>query len=204
MQGSRLVAAAVPATLAGVLASSYALAGAAMPESSFVSDLQVTLDAIVTACVAWVRKGYADIPAVMIGLAAVFIVPVLAVLGLLLRRGLAPAKVAPQPIELPPAPPRDAWIEVEGQEESRRRIGAGMVRIGRQDDNDLCIAHKTVHRYHAVVYPSPDTGFIILDLGGGEGNGIKVNDVAVAQAHLSPGDRVMLGQVQLRFGAADP
>ena len=174
-----------------------------MPEGGFVNKLQVTLDTIVTACVAWIRKGYADIPAVMIGLAAVIIVPLLAVFGLLLRRALAPARTDHQPIELPTAPPRDAWIEVEGQEDSRRRIGAGMVRIGRQDDNDLCIAHKTVHRYHAVVYPSPDTGFIFMDLGGGEGNGIKVNDVTVAQAHLTPGDRVMLGQVQLRFGAAD-
>jgi pSer/pThr/pTyr-binding forkhead associated (FHA) protein len=132
------------------------------------------------------------------------VLPILALLGLLLRRSLAPSPAAiPMDVEFTPAPPRHVWIEVEGIENSRRRIAGSMLRIGRQDDNDLCIDDKTVHRYHAVVYRSADAEFVIMDLGGQEGNGIKVNDRRVARAALKPGDRLLLGQVPLRFGSAD-
>jgi hypothetical protein len=51
-----------------------------------------------------------------------------------------------------PELPYDGWIEVEGIAGARHPIGPGILRIGRQDDNDLCLADKTVHRYHAVIH----------------------------------------------------
>ena len=204
MRRSRLVTALVPIALTGLLIPVHVLAATSATETGLGIETGKFADALLTAFVAWVRRGYAEIPAVMIGLSALIVLPVLAVLGLLLRRGLTPLpRIRPEADVAEPAPPRQAWIEVEGQEASRQRIAGGMLRIGRQDDNDLCIDDSTVHRYHALVYRSADAEFVIMDLGGQDGNGIKVNDVLVAQAPLKPGDRLLLGQVPLRFGAAD-
>ncbi|MGE8942825.1 FHA domain-containing protein [Leptospira interrogans] len=203
MRGKRLVAAVVPIALAGLLVPLHAVADSPSTELGFGTTVTEVADTLVAIFVDWVRNGYAKSPAMMIGLSALVVFPLLAGLGLLLRRGLTPVPSPHHDVEDTPAPTRQAWIEVEGQENSRQRIAGTMLRIGRQDDNDLCIDHKTVHRYHAVVYRSADTGFVIMDLGGDQGNGIRVNDVLVAQAPLKPGDRLLLGQVPLLFGAAD-
>jgi hypothetical protein len=144
---------------------------------------------------------YGRAPVLVVGLGALLVVPLLALGGLAMRGRGAPPPAAPgESIET--TWPNEGWIEVEGNSESRRRIGHGMVRIGRQDDNDLCISHRTVHRYHAIVHHSPDAGFIITDLSGAEGNGIRVNGTRVEQAHLSHGDCVELGEVRLKFESA--
>lgn len=150
----------------------------------------------------WVREGYRKNPAVMLGLLAVVVLPVLAPIGLLLRRrsqaDSLPANLA-EPLVVPP---RTLWIEIEGVANSRRHLDHRLMRIGRQDDNDLCIDDQTVHRYHAVIYSSPDEGLMIADLSGPEGNGIKVNGERIAQALLKPGDRLDVGRVPLRIGGA--
>ena len=126
--------------------------------------------------------------------------PVLAPMGLLLRRRPS-IESRPMPALIPPAL-QTLWIEIVGVH-PRRRLDHRLVRIGRQDDNDLCIKDATIHRYHAVIYPSPEEGLMIADLIGPEGNGLKVNGERVAQALLKPGDRLELGRVQLRIGAAN-
>jgi hypothetical protein len=200
---TRLVAAAAPVMLMILSVQVHAGADTVLQSAAFTAELLEIARGLTESFVAWVQRGYAGAPAVMIGLAALIVLPVLAVLGLILRR--VTAEVPHQPVqgETVAITPLDAWIEIEGQEGTRRKIGAGMLRIGRQDDNDLCIDHSTVHRYHAIVYRSPDDGIMVMDIGGDDGNGIKVNDVPVAQAVLTPGDRLSLGKVQLRFGAAD-
>jgi hypothetical protein len=203
MRGRRLVAAIVPIALAGLLVPLHAVADTPSTEPGFGTTATQVADTLAAIFADWVRNGYAKSPTMMVGLGALIVFPLLAGLGLLLRRGLAPVPSPHRDVEDTPAPTRQAWIEVEGQENSRQKIAGTMLRIGRQDDNDLCIDDKTVHRYHAVVYRSADTGFVIMDLGGDEGNGIRVNDVPVAQAPLKPGDRLLLGQVPLLFGAAD-
>lgn len=203
MRESRLVAAAAPVMLVILSVPAHAGADMVLPNAAITTELLEIARGLLNSFEAWVRRGYADMPAVMIGLAALIVLPVLAVAGLIVRRVTAEDPQPPAQAEPIAIAPRDAWIEIEGEEASRHKIGASMLRIGRQDDNDLCIDHSTVHRYHAIVYRSPDDGFMIMDIGGDGGNGIKVNDVPVAQAALTPGDRLLLGKVQLRFGAAD-
>ncbi len=148
------------------------------------------------------REGYEQSPAMMLGLLALVVLPVLAPIGLLLRKE---ARIDSQqtPIDRSPvdAPARVDWIEREGTAASRHPVGYGMLRIGRQDDNDLCIDDATVHRYHAVIYPSSEGALMVADVSGQEGNGIKVNGERLAQARLKPGDCLEVGKVLLRVGA---
>nr|PZN80828.1 MAG: hypothetical protein DIU57_13945 [Pseudomonadota bacterium] len=159
------------------------------------------LAGFVSQVTAWASEGYRKNPAVMLGLLALVVLPVLAPIGLLLRR--RPSIESRPVMALMPPVPQTLWIEIVGVPDSRRRLDHRLVRIGRQDDNDLCIKDATIHRYHAVIYPSPDEGLMIADLSGPEGNGVKVNGERVAQALLKPGDRLDLGRVELRIGAAD-
>lgn len=164
-------------------------------------DAAGVLVGFVSQVTAWASEGYRKNPAVMLGLLALLVLPILAPMGLLLRRRPS-IESRPMPALIPPAP-QTLWIEIVGVPDSRRRLDHRLMRIGRQDDNDLCIEDATIHRYHAVIYPSPEEGLMIADLSGPEGNGLKVNGERVAQALLKPGDRLELGRVQLRIGAAN-
>ena len=47
--------------------------------------------------------------------------------------------------------PVDAWLKVDGGHDAPVPIVREIVRIGREDDNDIVLPLSTVHRYHAVV-----------------------------------------------------
>ncbi len=142
----------------------------------------------------------------MICLLALVVLPMLAPLGLLLRqdsRIVAVASEDPHDSDPSELPSRVSWIERDGDPESRQRLGSGMLRIGRQDDNELCLDDTTVHRYHAVIYVSPDDEVIVANVSGTNGNGIRLNGTAVEQASLRPGDCIEVGKVRLRVGAGE-
>lgn len=101
----------------------------------------------------------------------------------------APAEPTP-PARLvmltPPAPGAEFAI-------SRPRL-----RLGRAEDLDVWVNHRSISREHAEVVN--DNGqFRITDLG--SANGMRVNGADTRQAVLSPGDVVELGQVRFRFVA---
>jgi pSer/pThr/pTyr-binding forkhead associated (FHA) protein len=97
--------------------------------------------------------------------------------------------------------PTQAWVEVMGIAGERHVIGRTMVRIGREEDNDICLSAHTVHRYHAVIRRTTDGDVVITDLSGDEGNGVLVNGVRVTEARLTKGDMINVGEVKLRFDA---
>lgn len=68
--------------------------------------------------------------------------------------------------------------------------------IGRTEDNDLVIQHKSVSRNHARIVREGDR-WRMQDLG--SANGILVNNEEVGSALLSSGDVIELGRVRLRF-----
>lgn len=68
--------------------------------------------------------------------------------------------------------------------------------IGRTDENDITIEHRSVSRNHAKLVREGDR-VRILDLK--SANGVLVNDEEVEQAVLQPGDVVELGRVRMRF-----
>ncbi len=74
------------------------------------------------------------------------------------------------------------------------------VRLGRAEDLDIWVNHRSISREHAEVQKEPDGGFRLIDLG--SANGIRVNGKDVQNALLSAGDVVELGQVRFRFVAA--
>ncbi len=68
--------------------------------------------------------------------------------------------------------------------------------IGRVEDNEMVIEHRSVSRSHAKVFRDGDMCRIV-DLQ--SANGILLNGVEVNEAVLQSGDIVELGRVQLRF-----
>jgi len=68
--------------------------------------------------------------------------------------------------------------------------------IGRTDDNDVTLDHRSVSRHHAkVVFGG--SSYSVVDLK--SANGVLVNGEEYTQTVLRPGDIVELGHVQLRF-----
>jgi len=166
----------------------------------------------------WINQNYQRAPALMLGLSVLLAVPPLALAGLFMRRNKRrtsnatvmlpkrarrPSRTARRTTlqtEFSPWP-TEAWVEAEGIPGGRRIIGRTLVRIGREEDNDIRFALKTVHRYHAVIRRTTDGVVMITDLSGKDGNGVLVNGTRVAEARLSKGDVINLGEVKMRFDA---
>ena len=68
--------------------------------------------------------------------------------------------------------------------------------IGRTDENDITVEHRSVSRNHAKLVREGDRTRI-LDLK--SANGVLVNDEEVEQAVLQSGDVIELGRVRMRF-----
>jgi pSer/pThr/pTyr-binding forkhead associated (FHA) protein len=97
--------------------------------------------------------------------------------------------------------PARAYLEIAGVENSQFAIARDMLRIGREDDNDIRIPSKDVHRYHAAIYREHDDDWYIADLSGNGGNGVRVNGRVCSEARLKDGDIIELGPGRLRFRA---
>src|SRR5690606_25591342 len=73
-------------------------------------------------------------------------------------------------------------------------------RIGRAEDLDIWVNHRSISREHAEIQKVADGGLRLIDLG--SANGVRVNGKDVQSALLHGGDVVELGQVRFRFVAA--
>jgi len=56
-----------------------------------------------------------------------------------------------------------------------------------------------VHRHHAVIERTPEAAFVIADLSGKDGSGLRVNGERKERARLADGDLIELGRSRLRF-----
>jgi len=72
--------------------------------------------------------------------------------------------------------------------------------IGRTDENDVVIPHRSISRHHAKIVRDADH-YTILDLQ--SANGVRVNGEDYERIELNPGDIIELGHVKLRFVAAN-
>ncbi len=72
----------------------------------------------------------------------------------------------------------------------------GKLTVGRTEGNDLVLNHPSVSRRHARFDPR-DEHWWIVDLK--STNGVKVNGNLVAEAQVNPGDRILIGSVQLEL-----
>jgi len=70
--------------------------------------------------------------------------------------------------------------------------------IGRTEENDIVINHRSISRNHAKLVREPETGrYTISDLQ--SSNGVRVNGQDYGKVELRRGDVVDLGHVRLRF-----
>lgn len=93
------------------------------------------------------------------------------------------------------------FVEIENGRGMRCAILRDMLRIGREDDNDIRIPSKFVHRYHAAIHREDFDDWHITDLTGVESNGLIVNGKRCCEARLRDGDLIQLGPGKLRFRA---
>lgn len=212
----------------GLIACGLAAAAGASPDG-VAGDGAASAEAVGTSWTAfadWISSSYNRAPALVLGLVALVAVPPLAFAGLLARRReaqsvtIAEARTEVRRISreteiLPregvrtghiPLRPQEAWIQLENAHEvapsataSRYSLARTLLRIGRETDNDVCLEDVTVHRYHAAVHRTEDAEFVITDLSSAGGNGVVVNGRAVAEARLSNGDAIQLGNARLKF-----
>lgn len=152
------------------------------------------LDAVVTLWTDGVRRH----PALMAGVTGIMVIPVLVMLGVVLR-GFQAGNGQPMLPAMPSDPPRVAWLELDDVTGRRMPVDGELIQIGREDDNDLSIDDASVHRYHAVIERSHDVGFIITDLSGPDGNGVRVNGERLLKSSLAHGDLVEIGCARLKF-----
>jgi hypothetical protein len=160
-----------------------------------------------------ILQGYKVAPALMLGLAFAIGFPLIALASPIIRTVSLSADATRR---YRPGKSEDFQAEVDGDQEAVRSghpfveipaekgvmrcpIPHDMLRIGREDDNDIRIASSAVHRYHAAIYREDYNDWHIADLSGVEGNGLIVNGRRCCEARLNDGDLIQLGPGKLRF-----
>jgi hypothetical protein len=160
-----------------------------------------------------ISRGYEAAPALMLGLAILAVVPLVALVAPLIEALVRPPEVTRRfrPTaaldqiakeisgEIAAHPPH-AFLEVVGNEATRFPMARDMLRIGREEDNDIRIPSNAVHRYHAAIYREGDEWYV-SDLSGNGGNGVRLNGKRCFEARLEDGDIIELGPGRLRFRA---
>ncbi len=71
------------------------------------------------------------------------------------------------------------------------------LRIGRTDDNDIALDHRSLSRTHVKLVREESGEWRVIDMQ--SANGLTVNGESYAQATLNSGDIIELGHVKLRF-----
>ena len=92
-----------------------------------------------------------------------------------------------------------AWLTLQDGGAGTLALAGQTIRIGRHQDNDIRLPDTSVHRYHAVIEQTPDEEFVITDLSGTDGNGVRVNGERLARAQLADGDIIELGRTRMKF-----
>src|SRR5229473_312734 len=74
----------------------------------------------------------------------------------------------------------------------------GEMSVGRTEGNDLVLNHPSVSRKHAK-FEARNNAWWIIDLK--STNGVKVNGNLITEAQVNPGDKILIGSVQLDLKA---
>jgi hypothetical protein len=208
MRGSRLVVALLLLAAAIGVSLTLVRAGTQTPHAvAFTQQLATAMHRSTAAVVETIRLGQERAPAVVAGLGALILVPCIALTVLFARRfgsawvaGQSDAKRMRRAADAAALPRlASAWIDVDGPGRRRLRIAGELVRIGRDEENDLRLEDPKVHRHHALIQRTADAEFVILDVSGMRGNGLAVNGRRLARASLRDGDLIELGTTRVRF-----
>lgn len=179
----------------------------ATPASAAQIEWREALAHSVTSAMHAVATGYRAAPALMLGLGALLAVPLMALaasIGRWRKKRREISALLSRPLQtLDPQDAAAAYhasLEVVGRNR-RVEILHDMLRIGREDDNDIRIRSQRVHGYHAAIHREEFGVYRITDLAGGAGKGLSVNGKPCEEAELKDGDLIALGPGRLRFHA---
>lgn len=151
----------------------------------------------------WIQIKYVEAPALVLGLAFALALPAIATTGALVRYVLSKSErldaAVPPTVRTRPISSwrQNAYLEVAGDE--NYPINQGIVRIGRESDNDLRLSHPTVHRYHAVLERTPEAEYMISYIGDPDHDGLRINGQAAQRQRLRGGEELEIGAIKLRF-----
>lgn len=84
----------------------------------------------------------------------------------------------------------ELWLNIGGKD---FRLVGKTIRIGRAEDNDIVLDHKSVSRYHAMLSIHQDK-VILEDMK--SRNGIRANGIQVRRAELKDNDEVSIGDLE--------
>ncbi len=90
-----------------------------------------------------------------------------------------------------------AYLQEKDSMGSRYVINKTAIRIGRSEDNDICLLNDSISSHHAELHIKRGLSFFVVDLN--STNGVFVNGEKVSQQKLHDGDLIELGEVRLNF-----
>jgi hypothetical protein len=193
------------------------------PGVAFAADILETLESLFAQGLALAQAGYRKAPVLMLVLSALLVLPLVALISFAVQRaarrraGEAALRAAQRRARAVgdwtgedvsgttiAALPTQAWLTIVGQRDGTVPLAGRTIRIGRHADNDVRLTDSSVHRYHAVIERTPEEAFIITDVSGKDGNGMRINGERKAKGQLADGDLIELGRAKLRFENAPP
>lgn len=154
----------------------------------------------------FIRTKYLEAPALILGVAIALIIPAIATAGAIVRMMARRAQpLESETVRTARTRPISAWRQsacLEMPDSTLYPINQGIVRIGREADNDLRLADPTIHRYHAVLERSPDAEFMISYVGDPDHDGLLINGTAAQRQRLRGGEVLEIGAIKLRFSVS--
>jgi pSer/pThr/pTyr-binding forkhead associated (FHA) protein/tetratricopeptide (TPR) repeat protein len=114
-------------------------------------------------------------------------------------QGLVPA-TAPSDSSAPSTAPARLIVMTPPLAGQEFLLDRASVVIGRTQENDVVLNHKSISRHHAKVIRDGDR-YVVVDLE--SANGVRVNGAEYERVELQSGDVLELGHVRLRFATAD-
>jgi len=154
----------------------------------------------------WLQTKYIEAPALILGVGVALAVPTIATAGALIRlmaRGKSPPETTDD--HTVRTRPISVWRQNASlvmPDNSQYPIGQGILRIGREADNDLRLSDPSVHRYHAVLERSPEAEYIISYVGDPDHDGLLINGLAAHRQRLRGGEVLEIGAIKLRFSVS--
>jgi transcriptional regulator with GAF, ATPase, and Fis domain len=93
--------------------------------------------------------------------------------------------------------PKCKLVVLKGTQRGREVTVAGdVLRIGKSDENDLCLPEDTVSRYHFEILRDAK-GYLVRDLG--STNGTFLDGAEIREAYIRAGSVITAGTVQIKF-----
>lgn len=144
---------------------------------------------------------YARSPVIVVGLAALIVLPIAAMVAATARwlgrertRATAMQPLAAKLRRDLPMTRVSAWIEVDGEQGRRHKINRDMLTIGREIDCDVTLDGPSIAPTHVLIQRQSSGALLAVDA---SGEGFQVNGQLSHGLRLVDGDRIRVGGCRL-------